>query len=115
MTDQNFPTNPVAKWPARLLRRDDAGRKPSSVPGDDSEIYQAGVEAINCPSTMTAGEVYRMDVRIRNEGPFAWPSPDIGIGDVAVTYHWLQPSGEPYHYLGHQTRLPGALLPSATT
>jgi len=83
--------------------------------GVGDEIYRARLEASDCPSEMTAGETRWIDISLQNESAVAWPSPDIGIPDVAVTYHWLQSSGEPYHYLGQQTRLPSGLAPGETT
>lgn len=85
-----------------------------SLPAGD-DMFRARLEVLNCPAAMTAGEPHWIDIRLQNQSSVPWPSPNSGIPDVMVTYHWLQPCGEPYHYLGHQTRLPGTLRPNEMT
>ena len=82
---------------------------------DDPEIFRAELSTINCPVVMTAGETYWVDTWVRNESPLIWPSPGSGIPDIIVTYHWLQPSSEPYDFHGLQTRLPHTLRPGEST
>ncbi len=82
---------------------------------NDPQNFRAGLRAVNCPVTMTVGEIYFVDVWVRNESPLIWPSPGTGISDMIVTYHWHHRSGEPYDFPELRTRVPHTLRSGEST
>lgn len=66
-------------------------------------------------SVVSPGQWRSVDVELRNESTVTWASPDLGVPQVRVGYHWLHESGEMYEYDGHRTDLPHSLRPDETT
>jgi predicted O-methyltransferase YrrM len=80
-----------------------AEKKEADYPHD---LFKATLDCSECPSVIVAGRLQPVEVRLRNDSPYEWPSPGLGSPEILLSYHWLHSTGEPHRSLGVRTRLP---------
>jgi predicted O-methyltransferase YrrM len=78
------------------------------------ELFKATVDCSACPSMLVAGRLHAVEVRLRNDSPYDWPSPGLGSPEILLSYHWLHSTREPHRSLGVRTRLPLTLRSGAS-
>ena len=88
-----------------------AERKEAHYPQD---LFKATVDCAACPPVLVAGRLHPVELRVRNESPYEWPSPGLGTPQILLSYRWLHSSGEPHRSLGVRTPLPMTLRPGDT-
>jgi glycosyltransferase involved in cell wall biosynthesis len=102
--------------PARFAVMEQA---PPASPIRDQDVspdsFAATLDFFLCPTEITVGQRFSIEITVRNDSPAAWPVTDLGVPAVRLTYHWLRPTGEVYDYAGLQTELPHNLEPGEAT
>jgi hypothetical protein len=71
------------------------------------ELYRATMTCESCPSTMQAGQSYRIGIRVRNDSATEWAFD--GVPEVRVGYHWIDETGAADKFDNERTLLPRAL------
>lgn len=103
-------TRPLVVTDVSLAEMRRAEKKDVDFPG----LYQATVDCLECPSVIVAGRRHPVELRLRNDSPYEWPSPGLGTPEIMLSYHWLHSTREPHRSLGVRTRLPRTLRPGDT-
>ena len=75
------------------------------------DLFKATLDCSACPSMVVAGRLHPVEVRLRNDSPYDWPSPGLGSPEILLSYHWLHSTREAHRSLGVRTRLPLTLRP----
>jgi hypothetical protein len=78
------------------------------------DLFKATIECSACPSEVVAGRLHPVEMWLRNDSPYDWPSPGLGSPEILISYHWLHATREPHRSLGVRTRLPVTLRPGNT-
>lgn len=104
-------THPIAVTDVSLAEMRRAEKKDVDYPPD---LYQATLDCSECPSVIVAGRVHPVELRLRNDSPYEWPSSGLGRPEVLLSYHWLHSTREPHRSLGVRTPLPRTLRPGDT-
>src|SRR5262245_36980210 len=101
----------VAVTDVSLAEMRRAEKKEVDCPPD---LFKATLDCSECPSVIVAGRLHPVELRLRNDSPFEWPSPGLGAPEILLSYHWLHSTREPHRSLGVRTRLPLTLRPGET-
>lgn len=88
--------------------------------GSKFEAHQVSVKAPysvsylwhNTPTTMLPGQIYLVNLRLKNEGALVWESK--GIRRVCVVYRWVDESGKSISVPTIETPMPYDVMPGET-
>jgi predicted O-methyltransferase YrrM len=76
-----------------------------------ADLFRATLDCGECPSQMMAGRICPVELGLRNDSPYEWPGPSLGVPEISLAYHWFDASGGLYEWEGARTRLPLTVRP----
>jgi hypothetical protein len=114
--EREFPAAACPGWPWQPKQPDSfyAGAELLylGAPGAaDADVFGASWSDVRLPAAVYAGEPFRVEATVRNEGHADWPNR--GGARVRLAYHWLDADGRTVEHDGERTELGQPLVVGA--